>query len=650
MFAWQYADKLQGVNCAQTRPFRQISVFRICSPVAIAQYRCWSQTATSQLSGSVYDNSHAVITGASVTATNESTGVTQKQLTTDAGLYSFPSLPVGSYSVTVEVSGFRTERRSSVLLTVGTPATVDVTLEIGRTTDVVEVESTAEALQTTSATLGNVVEHQAVARLPLNGRNPLNLIVLEPGVTQRSGTTINVNGLRSQSGNVTIDGIEANEASNPTPTNNVFRINPDNVQEFKVTTSNPTPEEGKNAGLNVSIATRSGTNEFHGSGIEYFRNNDLNSNEFYANLQGQQRANLKANQYGFDIGGPIRKNKTFFYYGWQGQKVNLSQAIDKAFGSVPRVYTPTALSGIFRYFIADPRNPLGLNGVKITGNSPALVTSTGALAPGVRYCNTSSDLNCIQAYNIYTNDPLHIGGDPAVLKLLNSYPQPNTYNSGDGLNQAGYLWNAPASIRGPRDILRIDHTFNESNTIFFRAMWANEQQLQGDLLNSRPAIFPGFPPRGEVYRPAKNYAFSWRTVITPHLVNEFTAGFARFTFLFTYGDSNPNFPNNIPAYTFNNVDVDYIYSPHSVRTLNTPQLTRQYLLDQGSPQFTFRLQHAPLSTKRWKRECCRHQCSSCHFAQRHSESAGNRFQSAFGRDRVRCGYFEHRQHASAFGG
>ena len=124
-------------------------------------------------------------------------------------------------------------------------------------------------------------------------------------MTQRSGTGINVNGLRAQAGNVTIDGVEANEASNPTPTNNVFRINPDNVEEFKVTTSNPTPEEGKNSGLNVSIATRSGTNTFHGSLVEYFRNNDLNSNEFYANAQGQPRANLKANQYGFEVGGPI---------------------------------------------------------------------------------------------------------------------------------------------------------------------------------------------------------------------------------------------------------------------------------------------------------------------------------------------------------
>ena len=116
--------------------------------------------------------------------------------------------------------------------------------------------------------------------------------------------------------------------------------------------------------------------------MEYFRNNDLNTNEFYANAQGQSRANLKANQYGWEVGGPIRKNKTFFYSAWQGQKVNLSQAIDKAFGSVPRVYTTQALSGIFRYFVSDPANPLTVNGTRITQNSPGLVTSSGALAPG----------------------------------------------------------------------------------------------------------------------------------------------------------------------------------------------------------------------------------------------------------------------------
>ena len=548
-----------------------------------------AQTSTSLLSGTVFDNSGAVVTGASVTLVNESTGAQIKQTTNGAGLYAFPSMPVGSYTVIVESPGFKTAKQTSNTLVVGIPLTVNVTLQVGSATDVVNVEASVEQVNTTNATLGNVVEEQTVKTLPLNGRNPLNLIVLEPGVTQRSGTTINVNGMRSQAGNVTIDGIEANEASNPTPTNNVFRINPDNVEEFKVTTSNPTPEEGKNSGLNVSIATRSGTNQFHGSLIEYFRNNDLNSNEFYANAQGLQRANLKANQYGWEVGGPIRKNRTFFYTAWQGQKVNLSQAIDKAFGSVPRVYTPTALAGIYRYFVSDPASPMTINGARVTQNVPGLVTSTGALAPGIRNCASPTDVNCVQSYNIFGNDPQHIGGDPAVLGLLKSYPAPNDYAVGDGLNQAGYLWNAPSAVRGPRNLLRIDHTINASNNIFFRVMWATEQQLKGDLLNGRPAIFPGFPPRGEVYRPVQNYALSWRTIINPRLVNELTAGFARFTFLFTYGDSNPSFPDKIPAYTFNNVDVDYIFSPHSERTLNTPQLIDNLSWTRGSHVLKFGL-------------------------------------------------------------
>jgi len=565
------------VTVRSTRTF-----FFVFGPLLGFAFSCSAQTSTSLLSGTIFDNSGAVVTGASVTVLNEATGATLKQASNNAGLYAFPSMPVGVYTVMVEVPGFKTARQTGNTLVVGTPLTVDITLEIGSATEVVKVEASAEQVNTTNATLGNVVEKETVVTLPLNGRNPLNLIVLEPGVTQRSGTTINVNGMRDQAGNVTIDGIEANEASNPTPTNNVFRINPDNVEEFKVTTSNPTPEEGKNSGLNVSIATRSGTNQFHGSLVEYFRNNDLNSNEFYANAQGQPRANLKANQYGWEVGGPIRKNKTFFYSAWQGQKVNLSEAIDKAYGSVPRVYTPQALSGVYRYFVPDPANPFLINGTKITQNSPALVTSTGALAPGVRNCASPTDLNCVQSYNIFANDPQHIGGDPAVLGLLKSYPAPNDFATGDGLNQAGYLWSAPSAVRGPRNLLRIDHTINDRNTIFFRALWATEQQLEGDLLNGRPAIFPGFPPRGEVYRPAKNFALSWRSLITPHLVNEFTPGFARFTFLFTYGDSNPKFPNNIPAYTFNNVDVDYIFSPHSERTLNTPQLIDNLSWTRGS--------------------------------------------------------------------
>src|SRR5207245_5749385 len=119
---------------------------------------------------------------------------------------------------------------------------------------------------------------------------------------------------------------------------------------------------------------------------------------------------------------------------------------------------------------------------------------------------------------------VRIGLAHGILTLLCSYPAPNNFTPGDGLNRGGYLWSTPYQVRGPRNLVRVDHLLNSNNSIFFRALWAEEDQLKGDPLNSRPSIFPGFPPRGEVYRPAKNFAFSWRRVISPTMVNELTLG------------------------------------------------------------------------------------------------------------------------------
>jgi hypothetical protein len=175
-------------------------------------------------------------------------------------------------------------------LEVGTPLTVDVSLEVGSVEEKVTVVGGAEQLNTANATIGNVVEQKAIETLPLNGRNPLSLLLLEPGVTQRSagatGSGVHVNGSRDRAFNVTIDGIEANESSVPNPVSNLYRLTPDNVQEYKVTTNNATAEEGRNSGASISVATRSGTSEFHGTGYLFIRNEGFNSNEFFASAQG----------------------------------------------------------------------------------------------------------------------------------------------------------------------------------------------------------------------------------------------------------------------------------------------------------------------------------------------------------------------------
>src|SRR5882672_4276262 len=242
------------------------TLFFLMTGVALAQ------TGSSRITGTITDVSGALVPGATVTARNEATGVTYTQTTTEAGLYGFPSLPVGSYTVSVALQGFKTTSKTGNILEINTPLVINLSLEVGGVTETVEVAAVTEVLQTTNAATGNVVERKAIVDLPLNGRNPLALIALEPGVVQRSagaaGSGIHVNGARDRAVNVTVDGIEANESSVP----NLYRLNPDNVQEYKVTTNNATPEEGRNSGASVSVATRSGTNDFHGTAFEFLRN------------------------------------------------------------------------------------------------------------------------------------------------------------------------------------------------------------------------------------------------------------------------------------------------------------------------------------------------------------------------------------------
>ncbi|MDP8979508.1 MAG: carboxypeptidase-like regulatory domain-containing protein [Acidobacteriota bacterium] len=549
----------------------------------------FAQTSTSEITGTVRDTTGAVIPGATVVAINDATGVSYTQTTTSSGLYAFPSVPSGTYTITAMLKGFKTSKQTGNILVVGTPLTVDLTLGVGETTEVVNVEATTAQVQTENASIGNVVSEKAIKDLPLNGRNPLSLLVLEPGVVQRSagavGSGIHVNGSRDRAYNVTIDGIEANESTVPNPLSNLYRLTPDNVQEYKVTTSNPTPEEGRNSGANINVATRSGQNAFHGTLFEFFRNTVLNSNEFFANAQGNIKPIIKMNQFGGQISGPIVRNKTFFFFSYADQKINTAQPIDQTFG-LPAIYTPSARAGIYRYWVADPKNPLVIGGQKITRNSPLLVDPhTGALLPGIRTCASPTDTNCVASFNFAANDPKGIGVDPSLAKLFASYPAPNNYSaSGDGLNTATYVWNPPALFRGPNFMYRVDHSFNENNNLYVRWLQGHYNTLSGDPLNARPQVFPGFPPLGEVFRTTKNLAISYRHLFSPRVVNELTAGFSRFIFLFTQGEANPAFPN-VPPYAFANVSLPYINTPRTFRAVTTPQLLDNLSIIKGSHIF-----------------------------------------------------------------
>ncbi len=560
-----------------------------------------AQVSTSTITGTVVDKGGLVVVGAKVVATNEATGVNYETKTTSAGEYSLSSLPPGSYKITVTQQGFQTFVSLHNPLTVGAPLVVEAKLQIGELTTTVQVESSYQRLETSNATISDVMTGKQVLNLPLNGRNPLSLLTLEPGVVQRTnggaGSGTHVFGSRDRAHNITIDGIDANESTVPNPQSNIQRLNPDNVQEFRAVTLGATAENGRNSGANVMVATKAGTNSLHAGAYYFNRNTVYTANEFFNNaaVPAQPRPDLKLHQWGFDAGGPVIKSKTFFFGSYQGNIIKQSAPIASALGGIPSVYTGSMRNnGIFRFVRGTVTTP---SGGRFSRNDRKLVDASGNLLPGIATCSAANSFrNCVDSYDIFANEPTpRIGADPAVIALIRSLPLPNTFSSaGDGLNTAGFLWNPPTKFTGPHVMVRVDHTFGPNDNVFVRWLQNHFDTTEGDFINGRPQVYPGFPPLGEVSRLGKNLAISYRHTFSPSLVNEFTAGFNRFAFRFTFGESNPGFgdPTKNPPWgdsciygSFGNIDGPYCASPHTQRAITTPQFIDNLSWSHGAHTF-----------------------------------------------------------------
>lgn len=559
---------------------------------------CSAQVSTSSISGTVQDSSGAIVTGATVVATNEATGTSYTATTTSAGTYVFSSVTPGTYTIKVSKGGFKSFSSTKNVLSVGQPLVVNASLSVGASSETVEVQSTYERIETTNATLGNVVTEEQIKNLPLNGRNPLALLTLEPGVVQRTtngaGSGTHVFGSRDRAHNVTVDGIDANESTVPNPQSNLQRLNPDNVQEFRTVTLGATAENGRNSGANVLVATKGGSNAVHGAVFYFNRNSAYNANEWFNNYNGKKRPDLKLHQYGFDVGGPIIKNKTFFFGSFQNNLIKQTAPINSTNVGVcgaPCVYTASARNGIYRFVRGTVTTSAGKS---FNQNSPGMVDASGSLLPGIAVCGSGVTTNCVDSYNMNANDPAGIGQDPKMKAIFNSTPLPNNFLLGDGLNTAGFDWNAPAKFTGPHYMVRVDHTFGPNDNIFVRWLQNRYDTKDGDFLNARPAVFPGFAPLGEVNRIGRNLAVSYRHTFSPNLVNEFTFGFNRFAFLFTFRESNPDYadPTKNPPYadqcvigSFVNVDAPYCASPHTARAVTTPQFIDNITWTKGAHTF-----------------------------------------------------------------
>src|SRR5579871_6718733 len=282
---------------------------------------------TALLRGTVSDSSGAVIPGATVTMTNIATGVSEKRPTDEAGRYLFSSLKAAPYTARVEAKGFKTLIRDNVVLRVGQQTDLDLKLEIGEISQRVEVTAEAPLLNTVSGALGTEVSGQYMINMPLEGRDYGPLVFLAPGTTEVSnagglalgGTGFASNGQRYATAEFRLDGgLETNpEGGEGGTTNLQYKPNVEAIQEFKLQNNSFSAEYGSNGGTIVSMVMKSGTNQFHGSGYWFFRRPVLDANDFFSNASGQPIGPYDIDQYGGTIGGPIKKNKTFFFFDYE---------------------------------------------------------------------------------------------------------------------------------------------------------------------------------------------------------------------------------------------------------------------------------------------------------------------------------------------
>ena len=442
-----------------------------------------AQTAT--VRGTVLDSSGGAVPDAAITATNVTTGIERTTVTTDTGAYSIGSLAPSIYTFVITKPGFKVVKFENITVTVDQILTLDAKLEVGSTSTTIEVASTAVApVDTESATLSNVVEHSQMTELPLILRDPYQLVLLGPGVTQSDSGLggVSINGGRERNNNFLLDGADNNDAEVPGPLGGLTSQNPDSTQEFRVLTNNFAPEYGRNNGAIIDVITRSGTNDFHGN-LFYFGRWDALGARDYFNHQidpdtgvVQPKNPYVRNLYGGSVGGPIKKDRTFFFLNYQGDRfiTNLTNT-----STVP---TTAFKTGIFTYTNAG-------------GSAPINVTVPGA-----------------------GQNATGVGLDPIIQKIFAFYPAPNV-NNADGAT--GLLFFPSESREKDEDAtLKIDHKINATNALYARYVF----NWYHDPNSGHDDFLPGDLGAESAYNKIQAFAVGLTTTPGPTFINELRFG------------------------------------------------------------------------------------------------------------------------------
>ncbi|HEX4380125.1 MAG TPA: carboxypeptidase-like regulatory domain-containing protein, partial [Candidatus Acidoferrum sp.] len=488
-----------------------LAVFALAVPSRIR-----AQSGTTSLRGIVVDKSGAAVVGANVALTNAAQALQRQTQTSNSGSYEFEALPPGTYILTIEMTGFRRYERKNLQLLVDTPSTADVTLDIGSTAETVEVSAQAVTLNTTDASLGSAFNENQVKQLPIESRNVPDLLSLQAGVTytgnradinkdfdSRAGA---VNGAHSDQSNITLDGVDVNDETRGYAFTSVLPVSLDSVQEFRVTTTNYNADSGRSSGAQVSLVTKSGTSAFHGSLYEYHRNTLTSANDYFVKQSQLQSGDpneapkLIRNIFGGSVGGPIIKNRLFFFANYEGYR----QAEQN---SVVRIVPSAAMrDGVLQYQCQDPSACPGGTVQGLSGAAYTVAAGNQALSPG-------------QLQNL---DPLHMGSNPVVINYLKSFPMPNDITQGDGLNEVGFRFRGPISTNNNWYIARLDYkiTANGNHTLFARGALRND--TQGGV-----PYLPGQGAEQSLADYSKGVTVGYTGVLSSTLVNNFRWGFTR---------------------------------------------------------------------------------------------------------------------------
>jgi hypothetical protein len=448
-----------------------------------------AQISGGALTGTIVDKSEKAVPGATVTVVAAGTNATRTVVSDQEGLYSVPALRPGTYSVRVELSGFRTLNRSGVRIATGETIRLDLQLEVGAVAEAVTVIADAPLLRGNTAGLGQVIDNQRIVDLPLNGRSFISLAALAPGVAMPpppAAPLPRINGGRPRTNEYLFDGISVLQ---PEPGQVAFFPNVDAIQEFKVESNSPPAEFGRFNGGVVNLTTKSGGNDFHGSGFEFLRNEALNARNALA--PSGDKPEFRRNQFGGVVGGPITRDRTFFFFDYQGQRQTIARTVIST--------VPTALQrqGIFT-------EAIGASVPVIY--DPATTVSTGAgTASRTPFAN-----------NTIPTDRM----DPVALELLAHYPLPTS--SGTVNN---YRRTAPETVDQDQFSVRIDHHLTARDQVFGRLTRFNESFIPVTPLPDGSGVTTG--TLGPQDTTSYSFASSYQRTFTSNVLNELRVGDTR---------------------------------------------------------------------------------------------------------------------------